>query len=109
MVVNEQQRRLLHQRLVDVLGPEEADALMEHLPPTGWGDVARRSDVDHATALMRADLDRSVAQLRAEMAKLDSGLRAEISRQGRNYMFGTIGSVIAMVGAMVGIANAFAH
>jgi predicted nuclease with TOPRIM domain len=23
-----------------------AETLIEHLPPTGWGDVARRSDVD---------------------------------------------------------------
>jgi len=31
-----------------------ADTLMEHLPPTGWGDVARQSDV----ALLKTDITR---------------------------------------------------
>ena len=34
----------MYQRLEEVLGAEEATTLMEHLPPTGWGDVARKSD-----------------------------------------------------------------
>jgi hypothetical protein len=30
----------------EVLGHEQATVLMEHLPPTGWGDLARTRDVD---------------------------------------------------------------
>jgi tetrahydromethanopterin S-methyltransferase subunit G len=36
----------LHQAAIDSLGKKPADTLMEHLPPTGWGDVARKQDLD---------------------------------------------------------------
>ena len=31
-----------------------AEVLMEHLPPSGWGDVARKSDIDQLSILMDA-------------------------------------------------------
>jgi hypothetical protein len=34
------------------MGDKVADTVMEHLPPTGWADVARTSDVDHLATLM---------------------------------------------------------
>ncbi len=36
------------------MGDKVADTMMEHLPPTGWVDVARKSDVDYLAALMDA-------------------------------------------------------
>ncbi len=58
----------MYQRLVDTFGPEVGDALMEHLPPTGWADVATKRDVD----MVRIEL-------RGEMAELRSDLRNEIA------------------------------
>ena len=29
-----------------LVGEEVANTMMEHLPPSGWSDVARKSDVD---------------------------------------------------------------
>jgi hypothetical protein len=76
MVIGEGQRRVLHQRLVEVLGVDEADVLMEHLPPTGWGDVARVSDV----AAVRTDLERVEGSLRGEIERVEGSLRGEIER-----------------------------
>ena len=44
MAITEENRHSLYNRLEQVLGPEEATVLMEHLPPVGWADVATKSD-----------------------------------------------------------------
>jgi hypothetical protein len=35
----------MHSELKKALGDEVADTMMEHLPPTGWADVARKDDI----------------------------------------------------------------
>ena len=46
MSVTERARHELHERLVELMGPSRAETLMEHLPPTGWGDVVTREYLD---------------------------------------------------------------
>ena len=41
----EAERLDLHIGLKKVLGDDMADKLMSHLPPTGWSDIARRSEM----------------------------------------------------------------
>ena len=36
----------MHLGLRDKLGDDVANTLMEHLPPSGWSDVARTHDID---------------------------------------------------------------
>mgnify|MGYP006206151813 CR=1 FL=1 len=45
MTITEAERFQMHEALSTAHGKEVAAIIMEHLPPTGWGDVARRSDV----------------------------------------------------------------
>ena len=45
MAVTERSRHEMVKRLDQALGEEAAMTLVEHLPPVGWGDVARRSDL----------------------------------------------------------------
>src|SRR5260370_27232214 len=47
MAISEEARYALHRRLEEMLGPEEATILMEHLPPVGWADVATKHDLAH--------------------------------------------------------------
>ena len=54
MTVTEAQRLEMHLQLRKHLGDTVADTLVEHLPPTGWGDVARKSDIDHLDSRLRA-------------------------------------------------------
>jgi len=64
---NERARTVLHQRMDEAIGPEAADTLMEHLPPTGWADVATKHDLDSTSALLRAELHAEIAGLRTEL------------------------------------------
>ena len=43
--MTEARRTEMHIGLRESLGPRVADSLMEHLPPSGWGDVARQSEM----------------------------------------------------------------
>ena len=45
MAISESNRFEFYLGMKKFLGDDMADILMEYLPPAGWGDVARRSDV----------------------------------------------------------------
>ncbi|MGB3411818.1 MAG: hypothetical protein WBA45_11525 [Microthrixaceae bacterium] len=63
----------------EALGDDEAETLMEHLPPLGWADVATKQDVQHLETVLRSDMGTLETGLRGDMAKLDTGLRGEMS------------------------------
>jgi hypothetical protein len=65
-MVSDHDRRLLFDALENRLGEGPAAILMELLPPVGWADVARSSElVAQGTALRGA-----MAELRAELQTL---------------------------------------
>ncbi len=43
--------------LTVIFGHDDATALMEHLPPVGWADVATRRDLDNQTTVLRGELE----------------------------------------------------
>ncbi len=59
MAITEGQRFDMQVGLRKAMGDQVANILMEHLPPAGWSDVARQSDIDRLE--MRMDhLERRV-------------------------------------------------
>jgi hypothetical protein len=59
MSVDERSRHQLYQRLQEVLGPEEAGTLIEHLPPGGTSRIATKDDLqvlEHKMDAMRHEL-----------------------------------------------------
>jgi uncharacterized protein YbjT (DUF2867 family) len=88
MAIDERARHQLYLRLEEHLGAEAASTLMEHLPPTGWADVATKRDLDHLAALtqrdlesVRADIESLGGQLRLEMRDVALDLQKTISKQ----------------------------
>lgn len=88
MTITEAKRLELHQDLRNTIGVEAADTLMEHLPPTGWADVARRSDLDNQTAvtasefaLVRSEMSAEFGHVRSEMATEFAAVRNEMAAE----------------------------
>ena len=54
MAVGDAARNRLYNTIRENFGPEDADTMMELLPPVGWSDVARQRDIDR----LEARLDR---------------------------------------------------
>ena len=100
--VSERQRLDLYERLGETLGKANAEVLMEYLPPVGWGDVARRHDVE----LLRADLQTLGSELRTEMAQVRvemGNLRVEMHEQLGRQLVWLVGTILASVGAVLGL------
>ena len=57
LAFTEQNKRRLHARLCEVIGTEEADILMEQLPPITWTEFATKRDLDELRNSFKRDLD----------------------------------------------------
>ena len=68
MTDTEARRFAMYRALRNELGVAVADTLMEHLPPSGWGDVARQGDI----AVLRTD----IAGLKSDVATLNTDVTA---------------------------------
>ena len=66
MPVDDRTRLNMHRKLEAVLGHDDADTLMAHLPPVTWHDVATKDDLFASEASVRADIDQLGDKLRAE-------------------------------------------
>jgi hypothetical protein len=78
MTTTEAERFQMHEYLIHTHGKEVADIIMEHLPPTGWGDVARRSDVAGLQVLTKKDIDMLRISIRGDMEALRLEMRGEM-------------------------------
>ena len=72
MVISDAERHRLHGKLDVVLGEEDSAVLMEHLPPSGWSDVARTRDLDVLRREMAALEQRIDLRFEAVDARLDT-------------------------------------
>jgi hypothetical protein len=63
MAVDERSRHRLYRKLEEVLGPEDAGTLMAHLPPSGYGQLVTKDDLNGGLGSLKGEL-------RAEMERL---------------------------------------
>jgi len=72
MATDERSRHQLYQRLEETLGAESATTLMEHLPPTGWADVATKADLAALERSTKADLAALEERLEFRFDRIDN-------------------------------------
>ena len=71
---------------------------MEMLPPTGWGDVATRQQIEASNVAIRQEIDHLGQMLRLE-------LRADIADLQRRTIQWNIATVIAMASIVITIVR----
>lgn len=125
MAVNEQERHRLYQRLEEVMGDTTiATTLMEHLPPTGWADVATRHDLDQLAQRMDiqftsvqqqftavqhqfSDVQRQFAQVDRRFEQIDRRFEQvdrrfeELRSELRRDLFAVCGLMTTLFGAVI--------
>ena len=72
MTLSEAQRFELHLGLQKLMGEPMATTFMENVPPSGWADVAQRSDLSIVERELRSDMN----DLRSEV----NNLRIDLNR-----------------------------
>ena len=77
MAIDERTRHEMYLGLEQLLGPQVADALMEHLPPVGWAEVATKHDL--AAFEDRLGLRFDGLERRLDL-KIDAAISAATSR-----------------------------
>jgi len=85
---------VLMRRLSEVLGEEEADTLMESLPPVVWHQIATKDDL----AALEERLDSRFTLLRGEFA-------LQLARTTRTVVLSFVGVAVAMLGAVMALAQ----
>ena len=80
---SEAERFTLHQTLRGLMPEAVADTLMSHLPPAGWSDVARKSDIDalrvatkHDIDALRAAINHDIDQLSVRLDNVETRLES---------------------------------
>lgn len=121
MPASEKKRLALLNRLIDVLGKEEAEALMDSLSPVDWHQLATKddffalkSDIEASEQRLRTEMHAGFANIRTETAAEFKMLRAEnkefqgaitlqLARQTRTMVFTMLGLAMPTWGAILAV------
>ena len=105
MALDERARHELFLRLEQALGPEQAETLMELLPPVGWADVATKRDLDALEQRMNLRFDASehklIAAFRGELLAQTNAINGQM----KTLVYTNVGTVVSIAVLAFGIAR----
>lgn len=107
MALTYSQRTSMFNTLTEVMGQDDAEILMEHLPPSGWDNIATKQDLRAGFAETNAAIAIGLAQAATERAEIiktvSAGLaqaateRAEIIRRQAWHLYIVVSTVVSTV------------
>ena len=112
MAVDERSRRELYRRLEEVLGPEAATTLIEHLRPVDWADVATKQDLaalEERVDLRFARVDDRFDRVDDRISAMGSELRASFEHELRGQTTTIVFALVSVVLTMAALAFALAR
>jgi hypothetical protein len=80
LAFSEHEKRRLHARLCEIIGTEEADILMEQLPPFTWTDFATKRDLDEQRIATKHDIEFSAIATRTELEQVITKTRTDLEQ-----------------------------
>jgi exonuclease VII large subunit len=80
LAFTEQNKRRLHARLCEVIGTEEADILMEQLPPFTWTDFVTKQNLDELRNSLKRDLEEQSVGLKHDIEFSAIATRTELEQ-----------------------------
>ena len=124
MPASEKKRLALLNRLIEVLGREEAEVLMDSLPPVDWHQLATKDDVfalkedvfalkedvvalkEDVVALeqrLRTEMHAEFKMLRAENKEFQGAITLQLANQTRTMVFTLLGLAMPTWGAILAV------
>ena len=79
MAMTNTQRATLYSTLADTLGQQEAETLMEQLPPSGWDQVATKDDLRVLAASFASALSETNAAMKTGFAESNAAITAGLA------------------------------
>lgn len=70
MALTHSQRTSMFNTLTEVMGQDDAETLMQHLPPSGWDNAATKEDLRVAFAEINSAMTAGFAQAAVERAEI---------------------------------------
>ena len=100
MAITQTQRVSLYANLVNLMGQQDAEALIEMLPPGGWENVATKDDLKNLETTLTAALTETNAAITAglaeatkERAQLAVDLAKDARREAKN-LYITVSTIV---------------
>ncbi|MDE0066584.1 MAG: hypothetical protein OXN44_06900, partial [Acidimicrobiaceae bacterium] len=92
--MSEQKRFELREELIEFIGQDKAETLMEALPPVSWDQLATKDDLNTLETVIGAEFTKVAAEftaVRGELAEQVGELHKEIAGQTRTMVMWFVG------------------
>ncbi|MCY4272921.1 MAG: hypothetical protein OXF00_09785 [bacterium] len=100
--ISEKVRWALRERLIEVLGEEEAETLMESLPPVVWHQIATKDDLSALEQRLRTEMNGQFAAFKAEVIGEFAAFKGEMIGEFAAFKSEVVGEFTAFKGEMIG-------